>query len=483
MNFAPHTPESLLPRSDSKNPATTCKGINLNGRPCRRSLAVSPRSSPSPSPLKDQGVLAVLRDGQDVGNAAAAFYCWQHKDQAERVAETEQNHTDLFPLQERTSIDTIVDRVGVMNLEDVGREERRHERRKKRESSSRTKHNLPTDWQRMQGPLMSVPSDMIIPIEAPKPQTKTSMPRSNVKASLFCCVRDAGEDENPPPRLRLRRVAHLAPGRAVDFEQKDSSIVQLATLPPPSSPISRKPVPSSPNQKAALSPCLQTPSTPTRPSLAATPKSTGSQTRGLLSLIPSCLSPQTTSVLLTELSKPISSADAVGYIYMFWLTPESQVSKPDDDAASDLLEPPRSRSAHDRRPSDVLQRYASQRRGPTQNKTMLLKIGRAENVHRRLSQWAKQCSYNITLVRYYPYTSSRTLPSNSQTLPTKVPHVHRVERLIHVELAEKRVTEQGPCETCGREHREWFEVEASRDGLRAVDEVIRRWVAWAERQM
>ncbi len=58
--------------------------------------------------------------------------------------------------------------------------------------------------------------------------------------------------------------------------------------------------------------------------------------------------------------------------------------------------------------------------------------------------------------------------------------MHRVERLIHVELAEKRVTEQAACENCGREHREWFEVEASREGLRAVDEVIRRWVGWAE---
>lgn len=43
--------------------------------------------------------------------------------------------------------------------------------------------------------------------------------------------------------------------------------------------------------------------------------------------------------------------------------------------------------------------------------------------------------------------------------------------------------ERGPCEKCGKEHREWFEVEANRDGLRAVDEVIRRWVGWAERQI
>jgi hypothetical protein len=46
----------------------------------------------------------------------------------------------------------------------------------------------------------------------------------------------------------------------------------------------------------------------------------------------------------------------------------------------------------------------------------------------------------------------------------KVPHAHRVERLIHLELGEQ-----------------WFEVEASRDGVKKVDEVVKRWVEWAER--
>jgi hypothetical protein len=61
----------------------------------------------------------------------------------------------------------------------------------------------------------------------------------------------------------------------------------------------------------------------------------------------------------------------------------------------------------------------------------------------------------------------------------KVPCVKRVERLIHLELAEKRALKQ--CETCGKEHREWFEVEATRDGVRAVDQVVKRWVDWAEK--
>ena len=51
--------------------------------------------------------------------------------------------------------------------------------------------------------------------------------------------------------------------------------------------------------------------------------------------------------------------------------------------------------------------------------------------------------------------------------------------MIHLELVEKRVMKK--CAACGKDHREWFEIEASEDGVRAVDEVVRRWVAWAER--
>jgi len=51
--------------------------------------------------------------------------------------------------------------------------------------------------------------------------------------------------------------------------------------------------------------------------------------------------------------------------------------------------------------------------------------------------------------------------------------------LIHLELADKRV--KRGCSTCGKEHREWFEVEGTRDGVKGVDEVVRRWVKWGER--
>jgi hypothetical protein len=62
----------------------------------------------------------------------------------------------------------------------------------------------------------------------------------------------------------------------------------------------------------------------------------------------------------------------------------------------------------------------------------------------------------------------------------KVPFVKRVERLVHLELAQKQAKRQ--CEACGREHREWFEVKASQKAVKDVDDCVRRWVEWAERK-
>ncbi|RMZ90032.1 hypothetical protein DV736_g2735, partial [Chaetothyriales sp. CBS 134916] len=205
-----------------------------------------------------------------------------------------------------------------------------------------------------------------------------------------------------------------------------------------------------------------------------------SDTQALLALIPKSLNPQITSTILAELSRPISRSDEAGYIYIFWLTPDSDTS-PDDETASSLLDDNEDRSpSHPDRRDAAIQRYASVYRSSKTvcslpKRTLMLKIGRAQNVHRRMSQWTKQCGQNITLIRYYPHHQS-SVPS----LPQKVPCVARVERLIHLELSDMRAV-RDKCERCEREHREWFEIEASRAGLKGVDEVVRRWVKWAER--
>jgi hypothetical protein len=179
------------------------------------------------------------------------------------------------------------------------------------------------------------------------------------------------------------------------------------------------------------------------------------------------------------MAKPFSEHDDEGYIYIFWLTPETLPSTPPSEAAPSLLAPP-TRQAGQRRTSDVINNFASNIHG-SNRKTILLKIGRAQNVQRRLNQWTRQCGYNLSLIRYYPYLSS-TISSTSINEPPKTPrkvaNIHKVERLIHIELQGKRAVGYGKCGTCGKEHKEWFEVEASRNGVKAVDEVVRRWVEW-----
>jgi hypothetical protein len=166
---------------------------------------------------------------------------------------------------------------------------------------------------------------------------------------------------------------------------------------------------------------------------------------------------------------------------MFWLTPESLSADASTQAASDLLAPPTRLPAGQRRMSDVLSTFAAATPDTSSNKTMLIKIGRAQNVQRRLNQWTRQCGYNVSLIRYYPYHPTSSDQNTPPKTPMKVPNVNKVERLIHLELAGQKAKGDSKCNTCGREHREWFEVEASRKGVAAVDEVIRRWVGWGER--
>ncbi|OJJ02188.1 hypothetical protein ASPVEDRAFT_131427 [Aspergillus versicolor CBS 583.65] len=229
--------------------------------------------------------------------------------------------------------------------------------------------------------------------------------------------------------------------------------------------------------------------------------------------IPSTLSPQTVSLLAAELAKPISTADEPGYIYMFWVTPEtsSRSAPPPSDIASFLVpsanrgidindedDDPDYDDDSDETPEQIRRSNTAIIRArdlnklssnPTPNSpgTVKLKIGRTNNITRRLNEWTRQCSNHLTLIRYYPYTSSSRRGKGQGVGKglepgRKVPHVHRVERLIHIELADIRARDLGQCPECGKEHREWFEVAAERDSLKRVDECIRRWVRWAHTQ-
>lgn len=446
-----NTPESLLPRSDSRNPATTCRGITTQGRPCRRALASSQTPSLVSKPKKRAHEIPDI----------TALYCWQHQDQA--VPSISHNDS-ITPMKTRTSIDTLMDRLGVLEIKDERPNPRIHQRRTNQGGWS----------------------------EKRRPRKKRT----------FCCFEmideDSGEDSVRPVPVQ---TPVQKPGQTRPVSTRPAAPQNPSQKPPGQRPqYSRKP---SSGQRVSSAPHASS-----RPSLPTARKSsTSSQTQSLLSWMPSTLSPRTTSALLTELSKPISEADDTGYIYMFWVTPptttrsNTQPPVPGDIASSllppassnSLRPPPQSRSASDAiRAARDLNVLTS---NPTSDEpgTIRLKIGRTSNVHRRLNEWTRQCSHDLTLIRYYPYTPSSSASSSPARAPPsrksqsphlvpgrKVPHVHRVERLIHLELTDLRVRDLGQCGECGKEHREWFEVEAAKEALRRVDECVRRWISWGE---
>lgn len=433
MPFIPHTPESLLPRSDSKNPASTCRGLTANGEPCRRSLSKSPNVSPSPSPRR--------------ASSPEAF-CWQHKDQVVALGVASPQGIQSATIRERTSVDTLIDRLGLLEVE---------ERKKERRQRKPVPRPQPDGWNgRDDGsPLRASRQKPRPDIEKVRPIEHNSrrerhrpQPKQSSSLALLCCIGVADERRRAP-----RPVA-----RPVQ-ERRTASI-----------PVSRPPATPKPSTHL-----------PPRPPINRDPSS---RTGEFLSLIPRSASPQTTALLLGELAKPFSELDSEGFIYMFWLTPETAPAAPPTDTASSLLAPPSRPEPGRRRTSDVLNTFATTIPNTANKKTIMLKIGRAQNVQRRLNQWTRQCGYDLSLIRYYPYhptTLSETNVNEIPRTPRKVPNAHKVERLIHIELNGQRPQKGGKCTACGKEHREWFEVDASRDGVRAVDEVIRRWVAWAER--
>jgi len=448
MPFIPHTPESLLLRLDSKNPAATCRGLTSAGRPCRRAIAKASIFSRAQNRCHDPEA-----------------YCWQHKEQAASAAQALPQRLQSTTIRERTSVDTLVDRLGLMEIREGDERQRRRNETILADSTQTGCAVQPTRDQFNR---------------RARESGWRKAPRSNL--SLFCCI-GVAEDELVAPRLVHAREKYSNSTTKARQPTGQSMQEIRQSQPRPRIPSTR------PLQSSRQRPTVPDPHHPpaARPSLYHSPSS---RTAEFLSLISPTATPQTTALLLTELAKPLSIHDEEGYIYMFWLTPTSLPSTPPSEIASSLLSPPSSRPAQNRRrTSELLQTFsnASADLGSRDaNRTILLKIGRASNVQRRLNEWSKQCGHNLSLIRYYPYNPSSPsgLASNFRpgaATPTKVPHVHRIERLIHIELADKRAKESGRCASCGSLHREWFEVEASRDGVRSVDGVVRRWVDWGVR--
>ncbi|KAI9661966.1 MAG: hypothetical protein M1831_002881 [Alyxoria varia] len=496
------TPEALLPRSDSRNPARTCRGITSAGRPCRRALAA--RSAQAETTASDPTTSSV----------DDTFYCWQHKDQAVTQSQQRNGHDPggtLPPLLERTSIDTFVERLGGLDLKS-----RSGKPAKSARQAANNVDDLHVGYE--DGADHALARRTKHKASSMGPRAARPRQQQSFWASL-CCI---GEEDDGD---YIEIVRHKRRSEAPRWTKQ----VQGRIMPVSS---------------GGQLPTLQN-STSDRPDLA------NHSGPPIMSYIPHSLTAQATSLLLAELTKPISSFDEPGYIYIFWLT-DGAKSAPSNDDTSSLLVPPFSNEngfdQNQRRRSDVLRQYSTSKpprrrvertsdhsatstsgsgAATSHSRTILLKIGRASNVHRRMSEWSRQCGYNVSLVRFYPYISTCSLrqPSPSQSPQTppppplppplprpasspvresfcpplddgkvirKVPYSHRVERLVHIELAARglrapagpsdvlNASGNGRCAACGREHREWFEVEASRNALKSVDEVIRKWVRWAE---
>ncbi|XWW92791.1 hypothetical protein V2A60_000718 [Cordyceps javanica] len=454
MPFVANTPESLLARSDSKDPKSTCRGITSAGRPCRRPLGARPGA----------GARHRLTAIPDDDPADESLYCWQHKEQASHSARSSPgpkgssgNATVPTIREERTSLDTLADRLGLVDIGD------RHSAGRPSRPGRKT-HGGKEDVPQYPAGFQSKPSR--------PPQHKKKKKKQTSQLEFCCCF-------------------------SIPIEQVDNEPVEKPKPKPSTQPYQQEPMPTYQLQRPSTAsysnhyrpPSYQAP----LPSPAKSAKSDTSITAQLKSLIPNSLDGATASLLMAELVRPVTESDEPGYIYMFWLVQDaaddSQQRAP-VEAARSLLAPPPS-TAHGRRASDAVSRYASQshRSGRPGRQTMLLKIGRAANVQRRMVQWQRQCGYDVEVLRYYPYTSSSTpTPSpgrhrrGSDSPPaagSMTPHAKRVERLVHIELTGMGLrAEKETCQACGRDHREWFEVGATREEVRKVDEVIRRWVDW-----
>ena len=90
------------------------------------------------------------------------------------------------------------------------------------------------------------------------------------------------------------------------------------------------------------------------------------------------------------------------------------------------------------------------------------KIGlTTKNVKKRLTEWEDLCGH----------------PAKKQHRSLFSPHIHRVEKLIHADLADFRLCEE-KCPGCSRKHREWFNVEPA--GL--IEKTIIKWTMWMQQR-
>ncbi|KEF51991.1 uncharacterized protein A1O9_11981 [Exophiala aquamarina CBS 119918] len=88
-----------------------------------------------------------------------------------------------------------------------------------------------------------------------------------------------------------------------------------------------------------------------------------------------------------------------------------------------------------------------------------VKIGRSNNIKRRLREWRQRCHVEVEQVI-----------NSGEELQFKVLYVGRIEKLIHAELKEYQM-EEPKCRGCDGKHREWFHVSPN-----LALKVVQKWV-------
>ncbi|KAF9356906.1 hypothetical protein BGX34_009704 [Mortierella sp. NVP85] len=113
------------------------------------------------------------------------------------------------------------------------------------------------------------------------------------------------------------------------------------------------------------------------------------------------------------------------------------------------------------------------------------KVGRTDNVYRRMSEWSDKCGSPPRLLEVFPEqgslapkdendlseTATKTAGDNDIT-GLRCRYAHRVERLIHIEL--KPFHDKGHVCACNTNHREWFKV-AHKPGLSESQQMKQAW--------
>lgn len=482
MSHIRDSPEFRLSRSDSKDPLTTCQGVTSNGRKCRRTVISSKDA------LKKEAISRQLNGKieRKLEVRPEELFCWQHKDQV-ALAKTKIATATTTKLRGRSSIDTIVERVGLLNVNEAPTANHRETRANVlRESYTPRREKRAQEDRRQAQALPLEPSQKSAVVSAIQPPLFKK--KTGTRERLLCFITGVSPDDLPEMIVRRktghrRTASHSEPRVSrIPTNYKSESPIRPTTAVPDTEKrhsgmiYTLRPAEARVQQRYRQSLPSDISQTSLRPTMLAhtSSSSSSSQTQSLLSWIPTSLSPETTSKLLQKLSEPLSSSEEWGYLYIYCVT--SQKTVPSADIIPSLIP---HRTDNSRPITEVLRsagvppnRVRKDGHTPAAS-TITLKIGRAINVSRRLTQ---QCAQNLTLVRYYPYSPS----SPNAPPPKKAPNIHRLERLVHIELGDRRFKLQDPCGQCGKRHQEYFEIEATTEHLRMVDECARRWVRFSE---